>query len=99
MKPTKLHDTGVRRIGVGHHARAGLLAAMLLALPSCFTMAVWGVEARGSNDTKTERDDSERAWSWGRFGFRILLTPIALCLDCLTAPLQVSLRSDNDDDS
>lgn len=101
MKTAKeQNDNGSLLSRANGTARAYLLVALLLVLPSCFTMAVWGVDVNRSHDNETEQYEPEAEWSWGRFGMRVLLTPIALCLDCLTAPLQVALlKGDDDDDS
>ncbi|HIE68756.1 MAG TPA: hypothetical protein EYP98_00580 [Planctomycetes bacterium] len=104
MNTTKLLNSHTaRRQGAGHHARAGLLAALLLVLPSCFTMTVWGFELHESKNASTGKQesvmqyDAETEWSWKLFGLRVLATPFTLGLDCLTAPLQAFLLWDDDD--
>ena len=84
--------------------RTAMVSLLLLALTGCFTMGLWGY------DTDSERDpvtgareatytyDEETQWSWGLLLGRVLLTPVALCLDCLTAPAQIWLLGDGDDE-
>ena len=74
-------------------------AALLLplVLNSCFTMALWGFESEDEQDSFTGQTettfvyDPRTEWSWKNFGLRVLLTPFALALDCLTCPLQACL--------
>ena len=79
--------------------------ACLLLLPSCFTFGVWGFELESERDPRSGRVentmayDAETEWSWELFAFRLLLTPIALGLDCLTAPVQVWLLQEMDEDA
>ncbi|MGC6488283.1 MAG: hypothetical protein ACON4Z_11605 [Planctomycetota bacterium] len=71
-----------------------LALAACLTLPSCFTMTLWGFEPDAEQDRwtgETERTmtyDDETEWSWELLGVRLLGTPFALALDCLTAPVQ-----------
>jgi len=73
--------------------RVARSASVLLPLlcSSCFTMAVWGFEGEdpisGCGETAYAYD-SHTEWSWELFGLRLLLTPITLCLDALTSPVQ-----------
>ena len=79
------------------------MVSLLLALSSCFTMAVWGFEVESKRDAVTgAREaaytyDEETEWSWALFFGRVLVTPVTLCLDCLTAPVQLWLFGDGDD--
>jgi hypothetical protein len=61
-------------------------------LSSCFTLGLWGFAPEDDADPATGCEsysyDPETPWSWGLLGLRVLLTPLTLCLDCLTAPLQ-----------
>lgn len=78
-------------------------ALLPLLLSSCFTMGLWGFEPTDDRDPVTGREDTsfeyqdDTSWSWGLFGLRVLATPITLCLDCLTAPVQVFLFGNDDD--
>jgi hypothetical protein len=62
-------------------------------LTSCFTMGLWGFTAddddagSGGCDPSYSYDPATQ-WSWGLLCLRVLVTPLTLCLDCLTAPLQ-----------
>ena len=82
-----------------------LALAVLLALPSCFTMSLWGFEPDSDRDPWTGETeqvmsyDPETEWSWELFWVRLLGTPFALALDCLTAPVQVWWFGDADDAS
>ena len=82
-----------------------LMLVMLLLLPSCFTFGLWGFELDSERDPHSGRVentmayDSETEWSWELFAFRLLLTPIALGLDCLTAPVQVWLLDEIDENA
>jgi|GEM_PF-5892051 len=82
-----------------------LAFAVLLLLPSCFTFGLWGFELDSERDSQSGRVensmsyDSETEWSWELLAFRLLLTPVALGLDCLTAPLQVWLWGEGDDNA
>jgi hypothetical protein len=73
---------------------AACLLGALLALPSCFTMTLWGFELDSEQDRWTGESeqsmsyDPETEWSWKLLGVRLLGTPFALALDCLTAPVQ-----------
>tara|TARA_R110002073_G_scaffold143864_1_gene295841 strand:+ start:1280 stop:1519 length:240 start_codon:yes stop_codon:yes gene_type:complete len=77
-----------------------MLLALLLTLPSCFTMTVWGfnVEQDADEQESAMVYDEDTEWSWKLFGLRVLVTPVALVLDCATAPLQVFFLGKNDDD-
>ena len=82
-----------------------LALACLLLLPSCFTFGVWGFELESEQDPRSGRVentmayDAETEWSWELFAFRLLLTPIALGLDCLTAPVQLWLLQEIDENA
>jgi hypothetical protein len=66
-------------------------------------MALWGFEPEDSTDVLTGSPetmmqyDSDTEWSWNLFGLRLLGTPFALLLDCLTAPVQTFLFWGDDD--
>ena len=83
--------------------RAALSLVGLLLLPSCFTMALWGFDHERGQDRYTGETsssfsyDQETEWSWELLGMRLLGTPFALALDCLTAPLQAFLWGDADE--
>ena len=71
-----------------------LTLALLLSLPSCFTLGLWGFDqtverdpATGEHSSITTYDETTE-WSWELLGFRLLFTPITLALDCATAPIQ-----------
>ena len=71
-----------------------LALALLLFLPSCFTLGLWGFDqtverdpATGEHSSITTYDETTE-WSWELLGFRLLFTPITLALDCATAPIQ-----------
>lgn len=67
-------------------------------------MTLWGFEPDSERDGRTgetERSmsyDAESEWSWELLGLRLLGTPFALALDCLTAPVQAWWFDDDDDD-
>ncbi len=72
-------------------------------LCSCFTLGLWGFEQEDDADPVTGEEalfayDEETRWSWELLGLRILLTPVTLCLDCVTAPVQCFLWGGDDDD-
>jgi len=81
-----------------------LLLLLLLSLPSCFTAALWGFDTDSEENVRTGRSemvhsyDDDTEWSWQLLGVRLLGTPFALALDCLTAPVQVFLWGEQDDD-
>ncbi|MFO1051826.1 MAG: hypothetical protein U1F36_06395 [Planctomycetota bacterium] len=79
-----------------------LVVALLCAAPlqSCFTMVVWGVGPDGA-DVLADSEDDPAPWTWRTVGTRLLLTPFALALDCVTLPVQAAVfgwDSDEDDD-
>ena len=82
---------------------AALALSALLLLPSCFTFGLWGFELQSEREARTGRTehamryDPDTEWSWELFGLRLLCTPIALALDCLTAPVQAFLWGDADE--
>ena len=84
------------------HRAAALLLPLLLS--SCFTLTLWGFELESETDPFTGRTeeeftyDKDTEWSWGLLGLRLLGTPFALALDCLTAPVQAWVFWDDDDD-
>jgi hypothetical protein len=57
-------------------------------------MGLWGFEAEEEQDALTGQHETTFAydpgteWSWAKLGLRVLLTPFALGLDCLTCPIQ-----------
>jgi hypothetical protein len=62
-------------------------------LPSCFTAAVWGVEIDGDcgEPAPIEARGEEPDRGEGlldHFAAKLVLTPFALALDCLTCPIQ-----------
>ena len=77
---------------------------LLLVLPSCFTMSLWGFDVEEVENPDTGREetvmeyDPETEWSWGLFGLRVLATPFSLVLDCVTAPVQAILYWNDDED-
>jgi hypothetical protein len=83
--------------------RVARSASVLLPLlfSSCFTMALWGVESEEEEDPMTGCGetayayDSHTEWSWELFGLRLLLTPVTLCLDALTSPVQCACCGDH----
>jgi hypothetical protein len=81
---------------------ASLLLPLLLT--SCFTMHLWGFEFADEDPHAWETGepgytyDPETEWSWKLFGLRVLATPFALALDCVTCPVQVFLFCNDDDD-
>ena len=83
--------------------RAALMLVGLLFLPSCFTMALWGFDHERERDRDTGETsssfsyDQATEWSWELLGVRLLGTPFALALDCLTAPVQAFFLADDDD--
>lgn len=98
------HGHARARNGLRRGLRAALLASLLLlVLPSCFTMTLWGFEPEYSTDVFTGRTegemqyDSDTEWSWNLFGLRLLGTPFAVLLDCVTAPVQTFLFWGDDD--
>jgi hypothetical protein len=78
-------------------ARVVSASMLLFALSSCFTMVLWGFEPDSIHDPETGKEktafsyDEDTEWSWPLFFGRVLTTPFALCLDCLTAPVQIWL--------
>ncbi len=84
--------------------RTAMVSLLLLALSSCFTMAVWGFDTESRRDPFTGASeatytyDEETQWSWELFLGRVLVTPVTLLLDCLTAPAQIWLFGDGDDE-
>ena len=103
-------EEAARAVGAGGRAglraRRGLAAGALcclLFLPSCFTFGLWGFELDAERDHASGRDervmryDPDTEWSWELFGFRLICTPVALALDCLTMPVQVFLWGDDGD--
>jgi len=84
--------------------RAALSLVGLLLLPSCFTMTLWGFDHEREQDRYTGETsssfsyDQETEWSWELLGMRLLGTPFALALDCLTAPVQAYFLVDEDED-
>jgi hypothetical protein len=78
--------------------------SLLLGLSSCFTAALWGFDSDTRQNVRTGRDeaflsyDEDTEWSWPLLGLRVLGTPFAVALDCLTWPLQVFLWADEDGD-
>lgn len=71
-------------------------------LSGCFTFGLWGVYLEDERDPFTGREtasyvyDKSTEWSWSLFLMRVILTPVTLCLDCLTAPVQAILADDDD---
>ncbi len=86
-------------------SRSLVACPLLLACSSCFTAHVWGFAleddvdpATGQSETAMGYDERTR-WSWESVGLRVLLTPFALALDCVTCPVQaVVFWSDDTDD-
>jgi hypothetical protein len=86
--------------------QAAAAAALLLplVLHGCFTMGLWGFfpeEEPNPCTGEPERGfayDEQTEWSWSKFGLRVLLTPLALALDCLTCPVQAVVFGCGDDD-
>ena len=89
---------------MNRHFLRPLVLASLLCLPSCFTMALWGFDTHTEENVRTGRDEAwhsyqeDTEWSWQLLGLRLLGTPFALALDCVTWPVQVFLWADEDDD-
>ena len=83
---------------------AALALSALLLLPSCFTFGLWGFELQSEREARTGRTehamryDPDTEWSWELLGMRLLGTPFALALDCLTAPVQAYFLVDEDED-
>ena len=70
------------------------LVLLCLLLPGCFTSMLWGSDLDDTSltDEATYRRDKEfSVWT------RILLTPFAIILDIITAPVQ-DFFADEDDD-
>ncbi|MBK8979663.1 MAG: hypothetical protein IPM29_27505 [Planctomycetes bacterium] len=91
----------------GRRLRAALRCVALgalLALPSCFTAALWGVDVFGADEEFPDpppaagADESDVDWSTEAIMGRVLLTPIAVGLDLLTCPIQAWLLGLADDD-
>lgn len=80
------------------------VCALSTLLCSCFTMGLWGFLPEDDTDPITGDEetafayDEETEWSWELLGLRVLLTPVTLCLDCVTAPVQCFLWGGDDDD-
>ena len=81
----------------------GTVVLLPLLLSSCFTAMLWGFAPEDEVDAWTGKEETvftyqaETKWSWGLLGLRVLLTPLTLCLDCVTAPVQCWLNGDDDD--
>lgn len=88
---------------VPRFVRAAAVVSLSLACTSCFTLGLWGFEPIGDSsschgsDDGTFELDTDADWSWDAIGLRLLLTPFALGLDVLTAPVQCVLLADDDD--
>jgi hypothetical protein len=73
-----------------------LLGVLCLPLQSCFTLLLWGgvpeleADHRGKVETGWTFEDADIGW--GDVWLRILLTPAAVCLDCVTLPVQAFLQ-------
>jgi hypothetical protein len=75
-----------------------LIGVLCLPMQSCFTLTLWGGEevretdAQGNDDWVWSFEDADIGWDdvW----IRVLLTPVAAGLDCLTFPVQVWLSDD-----
>lgn len=84
--------------------RRGAALLLPIALGGCFTMGLWGFLPEEDRDPFTGREetsfayDEDTEWSWGKFALRVLGTPFALALDCVTAPVQAVLLGIGDDD-
>jgi hypothetical protein len=84
--------------------RSLLAVALPLACSSCFTMLLWGFEPSDDVDPVTGEEvgcfeyDPDTKWSWGDLGGRVLLTPVTLLLDCVTAPVQCWMFFDGGED-
>ena len=90
---------------MGGRVRAALSACLLLlCCPSCFTVWVWGGELHSERGPDGDHDLSIQDGSndlSGPTGFvaRLLMTPVAIALDCVTFPVQAFLYGlDGDDD-
>lgn len=83
--------------------RSATFVALPLVCTSCFTMGLWGLLPEDEEDPCTGNHDvvfeldADAEWSWDAIGLRLLLTPFALGLDVLTAPVQCVLLADDDD--
>ena len=86
-------DSGLRRLRVVHV----LLLGVFLLTPACFTTSLWS----DADDPVVGEDEhgvpvtEPPATIWQK----ILLTPLALALDLVTAPVQNFFDEDDDDDS
>ena len=78
--------------------KAGRLAALAccaVVLQSCFTNALWGFEPdpRGGYAESTFELPTDELW----IGWKILLSPVTLLIDCVTWPFQETLFGDDDE--
>lgn len=84
--------------------RWAVIVASSLLLCSCFTMGLWGFWPEDAADPATRQEettftyDEDTEWSWELLGLRILLTPVTLCLDGVTCPVQCLFWGDDDGD-
>lgn len=79
-----------------------VLLATVLGLQSCITSALWGLDLDEDEDDRSaycQRDGRKkhRSTKFEDVGLRILLTPVTLGLDLLTAPLQGCMNDDDED--
>ena len=104
MAPTSRDGPPARTHAAVRFARAATATLFLFVLSSCFTMALWGFRPETEYDQLRHEEatwysyDKETKWSWPLLFGRILLTPFALGLDFVTAPVQAWLFGDDDED-
>ena len=80
---------------------AALAAALVLLLPSCFTVALWGGTIEDSDgDGADEVELDPTAADVGEFLLKVLITPVTVVLDICTSPVQAWLYGweDEEDD-
>ena len=83
--------------------RTATVVSLPLVCTSCFTLALWGLTPSDDDDPCCHDDgvtfevEADADWSWDAIGLRLLLTPLSLGLDVLTAPVQCILLADDDD--
>ena len=103
MQTSAQHGTRAHVPATIRLVRAVTASLLLFALSSCFTAALWGFDADSERDPVTGKEeavfeyDTDTEWSWPLFFGRVLGTPVTLCLDCLTAPVQAWWFEDADD--